>query len=133
VEKGGIKMDRDLIAEYIRGAFLYATETLKSLVLLSALSYVLLLAATLCFFDNGMFVIAKKLMLPACVFFGAAILAIASFGLSYLSQMLFIQYLGLGVSKIGVIFQCIAILTTFSAFGICIWAMFLTFKVIVVI
>jgi hypothetical protein len=131
VEEGGIKMDRDLITEYIRGAFLYATETLKSLVLLSSLSFVLLLAATLHFTSINMFTIAGKLILPACIFFGAAILVSASLGLSYLSQVCFLQCERM--LKFGYFFQWIAILTTFSVFGICIWAMLLTFNVIVVI
>jgi hypothetical protein len=116
------------------GMFAYATETMKALILINSGSA----AAILAFIGHLVTInqrdLARALSLPLCIFLISAISAIASFGFSYLSQgltNLAYMYLALwreedqgryqSASRWGTIFQCLAILATLIAFGVCLW------------
>jgi hypothetical protein len=122
-------MEQDkLIAEYVRGAFLYATEALRSLIYLSGGASAALFMVIAYLTANGFFAIGGKLILPAGIFFASAIIGSATFGLSYLAQICFIQF---GASKSAESLQGVAVSLTVVAFGGCVGAMVLAYRVIV--
>lgn len=107
-----------LMAEYVKGAFMYASAAMRSLVLLSG-------GASALLFVSAMSRFAPAFALAAWLFFFAALLGSGALGFSYLSQAFFIQ---LEDERCGTAFQGMAVVTAVTAFGAALWASVLAYR-----
>jgi hypothetical protein len=111
------------------GLFMYATEALKSLILINAGSAAALLALIGHLVTMGQKTMANALALPLCIFLASAIMSSAAFSFSYLSQALTnLAYTYVIVSDIekynkksawGQRWQFLAIIAAIGAFLVC--------------
>lgn len=110
-----------LMAEYVKGAFMYAAAAMRSLVLLSGGASALLFVSAVSRF-------APAFASAAWLFFFAALLGSGALGFSYLSQAFFIQFED---ERCGTAFQGMAVVTAVAAFGATLWASVLAYRALI--
>jgi hypothetical protein len=122
------------------GLFMYATEAMKSLILINAGSAAALLALIGHLVTSEQKTMANAIAFPLCIFLVSAIMSSAAFGFSYLSQMMVnLAYTYIivsedvkkynSVSAWGRFWQKLAMAATMIAFGICFFGIWEAYKV----